>query len=250
MLPFSTLMKLMESFYPQVGPQGGRPPYGLETMLRIHLMQNWWSLTDDAMEDALIDTGAIRRFAGIHLAQDNIPDATTILAFPHGVEQHHLAKEIFKTVEQDLEEKGLLLREGTVVDATIIHAPISRKNEKRERDPQMHQTRKGNQWFFGMKGQIGVDKDSGLIHSVATTAAHVSDRVVAAELLHGEEKVVHGDVGYQGLEKREEMAGPEADCRIAMGPGKRRHLSDNGEGAVQRWVERAKAHVRAKVEHP
>ena len=122
-LPFSTLVKMMQPFYPQGGPQGGRPPYGLETMLRIHLMQNWWSLTDDAMEDALIDTGAIRRFAGIDLAKDNIPDTTTILAFRHVVEQHHLAKEIFKTVEQYLEEKVLLLREGTVVDATIIHAP-------------------------------------------------------------------------------------------------------------------------------
>ena len=173
------------------------------------------------MEDALIDTGTIRPFAGIDLAQDNIADATTILAFRHFIEQHQLAEEIFKTVEQYLREKGLLLREGTVVDATIIHTPTSTKNEKRERDPQMRQTRKGNQWFFGMKVQIGVDRDSGLIHSVATTSAHVSDVIVAAELLHGEEKVVYGDAGYQGLEKREEMAGRKVDCRIAMGAGKR-----------------------------
>ena len=126
-------------------------------------------------------------------------------------------------MEQCLEEKGLLLREGTVVDVTIIHAPSSTKNEEREREPQMHQTRKGNQWFFGMKGQIGVDKDSGLIHSMATTAAHVSDGGMAAELLHGEEKVVYGDAGCQGLEKREEMTGREVGCRIAMGPGKCRH---------------------------
>ena len=172
-LPFSVLVKLTEPFYPQVGPQGGRLPYGLETMLRIHLMQSWWSLRDDAM----IDTGAIRRFAGIDLAQDHIPEATTILACRHFIEQHQLAEEIFKTVGQYLREKGLLLREGAVVNATIIHAPTSRKNEKRERDPQMHQTRKGNQWFFGMKVQIGVDKDSGLIHSMATTSAHVSDGV-------------------------------------------------------------------------
>ncbi len=201
----------------------GRPPYGLETMLRIHLMQNGWSLRDDAMEDVLIDTGTIRRFAGIDLAKDSILDATTILAFRHIVEQHHLSKEIFKTVEQCLEEKGLLLREGTVVDVTIIHAPSSTKNEEREREPQMHQTRKGNQWFFGMKGQIGVDKDSGLIHSVATMAAHVSDGGMAAELLHEEEKVVYGDAGCQGLEKREEMTGREVDCRTPMGPGKCRH---------------------------
>ena len=123
------------------------------------------------------------------------------------------------------------------MDATIIHAPTSTKNEEREREPQMHQTRKGNQWFFGMKGQIGVDKDSGLIHSVSTTSAHVSDGVVAAELLHGEEKVLYGDAGYQGLEKREKMAEPEVDCPIAMGPGKCRHRPDDGEGTVQRWVE-------------
>ena len=208
---------------------GWRPCYGL-----IHLMQNWWSLTNDAMEDALIDNGAIRPFAGIDLVKNNIPDATTILAFRHVVEQHQLAEETFKTMEQYLEEKGLLLREGTVVDATIIHAPTSTKNEKMDREPEMHQTRKGNQWFFGMKVQIGVNKNSGLIHSVATTSAHVSDGGMAAELLHGEEKVLYGDAGYQGLEKRGEMAGREVNFRIAMGPGKRRHLPDDEEGDVQR----------------
>ena len=192
-LPFSALVKLMEPFYPQVGPQGGRPPYTLETMLRIHLMQNWWFLRDEATADALTDTGAIRPFAGIDLAQDNIPDATTILAFRHFIEQHQLAEEIFKTVGQYMREKDLLLREGTVVDATIIHAPISTKNEKREGDPQMGQARKGNQWFFGMKVQIGVDKDSGLIHSVATISAHVSDVVVAAELLESLNKPIKID---------------------------------------------------------
>ncbi len=154
-LPFSALVKLVEPFYPQVGPQEGRPPYGLETMLRIHLMQNWWSLKDEAMEDALIDNGAIRPLAGIDLAKDNIPDATTILVFCHFMERHQLAEKIFKIVGQYMGEKGLLLREGTVVDATIIHAPTSTKNEKRERDPQMHQTCKENQWFFGMKVHLG-----------------------------------------------------------------------------------------------
>ena len=151
------------------------------------------------MGGALIDNSAIHGFAGIDLAKDNIPDATTILAFRHVVEQHQLAEEIFKTVEQYLEEKGLLLRKGTIVDATIIHAPTSTKNEKRDQEPQMHQTYKGNQWFFGMKMQIGVDKDSGLIHSVATTAAHVSDVVVAVELLHGEEKGSMGMPGTKAL---------------------------------------------------
>ena len=136
------------------------------------------------------------------------------------------------------------------MDVTIVHAPTSTRNEKRERDPQMHQTRKGNQWFFGMKVHVGVDKDSGLIHSVATRAANSSDVVVAPELLHGEEKVVYGDAGYQGLQKREEMKGKEVECRIAMRPGNRRRLPATAEGELLRWVERAKAHIRAKVEHP
>ena len=219
-------------------------------MLRIHLMQNWYCLSDEATEDALIEVESMRRFAHIDLAKGSIPDATTILAFRHFLEKHHLGAKIFETVGKYLREKGLLLREGTAVDATIIHAPTSTKNEKGERDPEMHQTRKGNQWFFGMKMHVGVDKDSGLIHSVATRAANSSDVVVASELLHGEESVVYGDAGYQGLEKRKEMEGKDVECRIAMRPGRRRQLPATAEGKVLQWVERAKASIRAKVEHP
>ena len=248
--PFSLLLSLLEPFYPRVGLQGGRPPYPPEVMLRIHLMQNWYALSDAAMENELIDIACIRRFAGIDLVTDHVPDATTILAFRHFLEKHQLGEKIFQAVGEHLREQGLLLREGTVVDATIIHAPTSTRNRKRERDPEMHQTRKGNQWFFGMKAHVGVDQDSGLIHAVATTGANVHDVTMAAELLHGEERVVYGDAGYQGLEKREEMAGRDVECRIAMRPGRRRQLPETGEGRLLHWMERAKAHIRAKVEHP
>ena len=208
-------------------------------------MQNWYCLNDEAMEDALIEVESMRRFAHLHLAEGWIPDASTILAFRHFLEKHDLGAKLFERVGEY--EQGLLLREGTVVDATIIHVPTSTRNEKRERDPEMHQTRKGNQWFFGMKVHVGVDKDSGLIHSVATHAANSSDVVVASELLHGEEKV---NAGYQGLQKRGKMEGKEVECRIAMGPGNRRRLPATAEGELLRWMERAKAHIRAKVEHP
>ena len=141
------------------------------------------------------------------------------------------------------------MREGTVVDATIIHAPTSTRNRKRERDPEMHSTRKGNRWFFGMKAHIGVDQDSGLIHAVAVTGANIHDVTMAAELLDGEERVVYGDAGYQGLQKREEMAGRDVECRIALRPGQRRRLPEAPEGGLLDWLERAKAHMRAKVEH-
>lgn len=249
-VPFSLLLSLLEPFYPRVGPQGGRPPYPLEVMLRIHLMQNWYSLSDEAMENELIDVGCIRRFAGIDLVTGNIPDATTILAFRHFLEKHQLAEKIFAAVREHLREQGLMMREGTIVDATIIHAPTSTKNRKGERDPEMHSSRKGNQWFFGMKAHIGVDQDTGLSHSVAITGANVQDVTMAAELLHGEESVVYGDAGYQGLEKREEMAERDVECRIAMRPGQRRRLPETAEGRLFDWLERAKAHIRAKVEHP
>ena len=250
-VPFSELIRMIEPFYPRVGLQGGRPPYRLEVMLRIHLMQNWNSLSDEAMENDLIDIPCIRRFAGIDLVTGDIPDATTILAFRHFLEECHVGEKIFQSVVEHLRKKGLLVREGTVVDATVIHAPTSTKNRKKERDPEMHQTGKGNQWFFGMKAHIGVDKDSGLIHSVVTTGANVHDVTMAAELLHGEEKVVYGDAGYQGLHKREEMAGRDVECRIAMRRGQRRRLRrQDSEEQLLHWVEKAKAHIRAKVEHP
>jgi len=219
-------------------------------MLRIHLLQQWYDLSDPAMEDALIEVATMRRFAGIALISDRIPDETTILAFRHLLEQNDLGEQIFEAVKEHLKANGMAMKQGTIIDATIIAAPCSTKNEKRERDPEMHQTRKGKQWHFGMKVHIGVDSESGLIHSVETTAANVHDLTPAAELLHGEETVVYADAGYQGIEKREEMQGRGIGFRVAMRPGKRRALPDTPEGRVDDLIETAKAHFRAKVEHP
>jgi transposase, IS5 family len=249
-VPWKALIDLIEPQYPKAGSKGGRPAYPLETMLRIHLMQQWYDLSDPAMEDALIEVPTMRRFAGINLISDRIPDETTILSFRHLLERHDLGKQIFETVKRHLKANGMAMKQGTIIDATLIAAPSSTKNEKGERDPEMHQTKKGNQWYFGMKVHIGVDKDTGLIHSVETTAANVHDLTPAAELLHGEETVVYADAGYQGIEKRAEMEGKGIGFRVAMRPGKRRGLPDTPEGRVEDLIETAKAHIRAKVEHP
>jgi transposase, IS5 family len=222
----------------------------METMLRVHLLQQWYDLSDPAMEDALIEVATMRRFAGIALITDRIPDETTILAFRHLLEENDLGAQIFETAKAHLKANGMAMKQGTIIDATIIEAPSSAKNEKRERDPEMHQTCKGKQWHFGMKVHIGVNRESGLIHSVETTAANVHDLTPAAELLHGEETVVYADAEYQGIEKRREMEGRGIGFRTAMRPGKRRALPDTPEGRLDDLIETAKAHFRAKVEHP
>jgi IS5 family transposase len=219
-------------------------------MLRIHLLQQWYDLSDPAMEDALIEVPTMRRFAEIDMISDRIPDETTILAFRHLLEKHDLGKQIFEVVKAHLKANGMAMKQGTIIDATLIAAPSSTKNEKKERDPEMHQTKKGNQWYFGMKVHIGVDSENGLIHSVETTAANVHDLTPAADLLHGEETVAYTDAGYQGIEKRDEMQGRGIGFRVAMRPGKRRALPDTPEGRLDDLVETAKAHIRAKGEHP
>jgi IS5 family transposase len=249
-VPWKALIGLIEPHYPKTSSKGGRPPYPLRTMLPIYLMQQWYDLSDPGMEDALIEVPTMRRFAGIDLISDRIPDETTILAFRHLLEKHDLGDQIFEAVKAHLKANGMAMKQGTIIDATLIAAPSSTKNEKGERDPEMHQTKKGNQWYFGMKVHIGVDKDTGLIHSVETTAANVHDLTPAAELLHGEETVVYADAGYQGIEKRAEMEGKGIGFRVAMRPGKRRALPDTPEGRVDGLIETAKAHIRAKVEHP
>jgi len=249
-VPWKALIDLIEPAYPKTGSKGGRPPYPLETMLRIHLMQQWYDLSDPAMEDALIEVPTMRRFAGIDLISDRIPDETTILGFRHLLEKHNLGKQIFETVKAHLKANGMAMKQGTIIDATLIAAPSSTKNKKGERDPEMYQTKKGNQWYFGMKVHIGVDKDNGLIHSIETTSANVHDLTPAAELLHGEESVVYADSGYQGIEKREEMKGKAIGFRVAMRPGKRRALPNTPEGRLDDLIETAKAHIRAKGEHP
>ena len=249
-VPWKALIDLIEPHYPKSSSKGGRPAYPLETMLRVHLMQQWYDLSDPAMEDALIEVPIMRRFAGIDLISERIPDETTILAFRHLLEKLNLGEQIFETVKAHLKANGMAMKQGTIIDATLIAAPSSTKNEKGERDPEMHQTKKGNQWYFGMKVHIGVDKDNGLIHSVETTAANVHDLTPAAELLHGEETVVYADAGYQGIEKRDEMQGKAIGFRVAMRPGKRRALPDTPEGRLDDLIETAKAHIRAKGEHP
>ena len=219
-------------------------------MLRIHLLQQWYDLSDPAVEDALIEVPTMRRFAAIDMISDRIPDETTILTFRHLLEKHDLGQQIFEVVKAHLKANGMAMKQGTIIDATLIAAPSSTKNKTNERDPEMHQTKKGNQWYFGMKVHIGVDSESGLIHSVETTAAHVHDLTPAADLLHGEETVVYADAGYQGIEKREEMQGRGIGFRVAMRPGKRRVLPDTPEGRLDDLVETAKAHIRAKGEHP
>jgi IS5 family transposase len=192
----------------------------------------------------------IRRFAEIDMISDGIPDETTILAFRHLLEKHDLVQQIFEVVKAHFKANGMAMRQSTIIDSTLIAAPSSTKNEKKERDPEMHQTCKGKQWYFGMKVHIGVDCESGLIHSVETTAANVHDLTPAAELLHGDETVVYADACYQGIENREEMQGRKISFRIAMRPRKRRVLPDAPEIRLDDLIETAKALIRAKGEHP
>ena len=200
-VPWKALLKVIEPFYPVAGR--GRRPYPLEAMLRVHLMQNWFALSDPAMEEALYEIASLRSFAGLKLSEP-IPDETTILNFRHMLEENDLAEDILKQVNAHLARKGLLLKRGSIVDATIIAAPSSTKNAEGERDPEMHQTKKGNQWHFGMKAHIGVDADSGLVHTVTTTAANEADVEQVADLLHGKEKHVYADSGYRGAQSRVE----------------------------------------------
>jgi IS5 family transposase len=219
-------------------------------MLRIHLLQQWFGLTDVAMEEALYDTPVYREFAGL-AGMSRLPDRVSILRFRHLLEKHQLAEQFLRTVNEQLNARGFLLKEGTVVDATLIAAPSSTRNKGGERDPEMHQTKKGNAWHFGMKAHIGVDADSGLVHTVVATAANVNDVTQAHALLHGEEANVFGDSGYQGIENRDETQGIEVDWHVSMRPGKRRALDKAKPlGRLQDELERVKARIRAKVEHP
>jgi IS5 family transposase len=252
-VPWAELVSLIAPHAPQPGTKGGRPPFAVETMLRIHFLQQWFNLSDPAMEEALYDTPMFREFAGLDIGEDHLPDESTILRFRHLLEAHQLSIQILATVNATLSAKGLLLREGTVVDATLIAAPSSTKNSRSERDPEMHQTRKGNQWHFGMKAHAGVDADSGLVHTVTATAANAHDITQAHALLHGQESDVFADSGYRGVQKREEILTrhPDVNWHIAMMPGKRKALKkDTAMGAMLDKLEQTKARIRAKVEHP
>ena len=249
-VPWARLCALIEPYYPK--GQRGRPPIGIERMLRIYFLQQWYGLADEALEDALYDSQALRTFAGIDLSVEAVPDATTLLKFRHLLEARDLPARIFAEVGALLSERQLLMREGTIVDATIIAAPSSTKNARQQRDPQMHQTKKGNQWYFGMKAHIGVDAQSGLVHSLTGTAANVADIVQAPALLHGHEKEVYADAGYTGVEKRADIARlcPGVTWQVAVKRGKVKALAAGLLKELTVELERVKAQVRARVEHP
>jgi len=249
-IPWKQLLAVIEPHYPK--GQRGRPPVGLERMLRVYFLQQWYGLADEALEDALYDSQALQQFARIDLSAEGVPDATTLLNFRHLLETHDLCKGLFRAINADLTARGLLLREGTLVDATLIAAPPSTKNKEKKRDPEMHQTKKGNQWYFGMKAHIGADRDSKLVHTVVVTAANVADITKTAELLHGAEQQVHADAGYTGVEKRAEIVALERkiDWQIAGKRGAIKAMAEGAEKEAVKAVEKAKASVRAFVEHP
>ena len=247
-VPWAALLALIAPLSPR--KRTGRPPFALEAMLRIHFLQQWFSLSDLAMEEALFDVPLYREFAGLG-GMSRLPDRVSILRFRHLLEEHRLAEQFLQVVNAHLAKAGLILKEGTMVDATLIAAPSSTKNKGGERDLEMHQVKKGNQWHFGMKAHIGADADSGLVHTVVGTAANVNDVTQAHALLHGEETDVFADAGYVGVAKREETKGIRAQWHVAMRPGKRRLLDTATPlGRVLDQLERTKAKIRAKVEHP
>ena len=244
-VPWKALLGVISPHYPVAGR--GRRPYPLESMLRVHLMQNWFALSDPAMEEALYEIASLRAFAHLSLSEP-IPDETTILNFRHLLEESDLAEDILAAVNKHLARKGLLLKKGSIVDATIIAAPSSTKNAEGERDPEMRQTKKGNQWHFGMKAHIGVDADSGLVHTVTTTAANESDVEQVADLLHGKEEQVWADSGYRGAQARVQRE--NLQWHIAARPSDLAKLPDSRRKKTIQKQEHRKASVRAKVEHP
>ncbi len=241
-VPWSALCALIEPVYPKPGK--GRPPVGVERMLRIHFLQHWFNLSDPAVEEALYDSVAMRGFVGIDLGREPVPDETTVCRFRHLLEAHDLGSRLFEEVHRHLEANGLKVSTGTIVDATIIDAPCSTKNAGKARDPDMHQTKKGNQWYFGMKAHVGVDSQTKIIHAVAATAANVADSEILPDLLHGEETRVWGDQAYRGQSEVIKKHAPRAKDFT-----NRRYRHRGVVDETQRAKNRTKSKVRAKVEH-
>lgn len=243
-IPWQELSTVVVPYYPR--PEGaGRRPVGIERMLRIYFLQHWFHLSDPGAEEALYDSRAMREFVGIDLGQAPVPDETTILKFRHLMESHNLGSDLFHAVNCYLEENGLKVARGTIMDATIINAPTSTKNKNKSRDPEMHSTRKGNQWYFGMKAHIGADSQTKLIHSVAATAANVHDSQMISDLLHGDETRVWGDSAYTGQKESIQEKAPRAKDFTHKKGARNRALSES-----EKQTNRTKSRVRAKVEHP
>jgi IS5 family transposase len=242
LVPWRKLTGLIGPHYPK--GENGRPPVGLERMLRLYFLQQWFNLSDPGLEEALYESQVLRRFAGIDLGKEPAPDETTICKFRHLLEEHDLGRAIFEEVNAHLVAKGVKIATGTIVDATIIHASSSTKNEKQKRDPEMHQVRKGKQWYFGMKAHVGVDSKSGAVHTAVATAANTSDCRVLPKLLHGEERKVWGDGGYQGQGEVMREVAPRAQDMTCRRTKFKYHVDES-----QRRKNRTKSRVRAKVEH-
>ena len=241
-VPWEQLCSVIEPYYPKAG--NGRPPVGLERMLRMYFVQHWFNLADAACEDALLDSTALRRFVGIDLGRERVPDATTLLKFRRLLEQHKLGEALFAKVREVLQANGLKVGTGTIVDATIIGAPSSTKNADKQRDPEMHQTRKGKQWFFGMKLHIGVDSRTGLAHSAVVTAANVHDKHPLPDLLHGQEQRVYGDCAYAAQQEAIRAKAPRAKD-LTNKVVRKGSVTEE----LERMVNRAKSRTRARVEH-
>jgi len=241
-VPWGELCALIEPYYPKAG--NGRPPVGLERMLRIYFLQQWFNLSDPAVEEALYDSVVLRNFVGIDLGREPVPDETTVCKFRHLLEAHQRGGEMLATVNRHLQRQGVRITTGTIVDATIIHAPSSTKNREQKRDPEMHQTKKGKQWYFGMKAHVGVDSKTKLIHTAVATAANVADATVLPELLHGEETRVWGDQAYRGQREVIHAGAPHAQDWTH-----RRYRYQDRIDELERAKNRVKSKVRSKVEH-
>jgi len=251
-LPWDELVSLVEPYYPK--GERGRPPKGIEKMLRMYFLQSWFSLSDEGLEDAIYDSYAFRTFMGINFMEEQVPDATTLCLFRKLLHENGIAKLIFESIKEFLEQHGKIMHGGTIVDATIIDAPTSTKNADRRRDPEMKQTKKGNEWFFGAKLHVGVDAGTGYVHTVEVTAANVSDREVAVSLVRDDDEVVYGDAGYSNMHKREEVKNSPHLSKIDWRTHVQKPYRKNewAPGAGRYWhkqYQRQKSRVRCKVEY-
>lgn len=249
-IPWDEWVEFVRPYYPS--GKRGRPTKGIEKMLRMYLLQVWFNLSDEGIEDAIYDSYAFRKFMGINFNEEQVPDATTLLKFRHLLEKNHIGEQLFRAINYVLEQGGAMMKGGTIVDATIINAPSSTKNKEKARDPEMHQTKKGNEWRFGMKCHIGVDAGTGYVHAVTATSANVHDITETHNLLREDDEVVYGDSGYIGIEKREEIKNDEnlskIDFRITRRPKSLPKVSDNSID-WERYIDYRKSSVRSKVEH-